>query len=234
MTNFESMEKHFDLFLSMMKEYDFRFKESRSQARPVKKILILTANPKITAKLRLDEEVREIGEGLRRSKYRDRFEISSAWAVRLRDLRRALLDVEPHIVHFTGHGSVDGLLLEDDAGLAANVSRAALSGLFELFANRVECVILSACYSAQLATAINKHIDYVIGMRREIKDNAAIEFSVGFYDALGAGKNVEEAFKFGCSAIHMMSLPGRLIPVLEKRRPTGNLNHSFEFNRGFL
>ena len=37
-----------------------------------KKILILAANPLETAHLRLDEEMREIEEGLRRSKWRDR------------------------------------------------------------------------------------------------------------------------------------------------------------------
>jgi hypothetical protein len=37
-----------------------------------KKILILAANPLETAHLRLDKEMREIEEGLRRSKWRDR------------------------------------------------------------------------------------------------------------------------------------------------------------------
>jgi hypothetical protein len=71
----------------------------------MKKILILTANPKNTDKLRLDEEVREIEEGLQRSRRRDQFEIISRWAVRPDDLRRALLDHEPQIVHFSGIGS---------------------------------------------------------------------------------------------------------------------------------
>jgi hypothetical protein len=183
----------------------------------VKRILILAVNPKNTARLSLDEEVREIHEGLRRSKYRDRFEIISVWAVRHRDLRRALLDFEPHIVHFTCHGKLNGLLLEDESSFSEGISAAALSGLLALFANQVECVILSACHSARQAVAINKHINYVIGMRGEITDNAAVEFTVGFYDALGAGKTVEEAFKFGCNAVHLMSLPDFSIPVLKKR-----------------
>ena len=37
-----------------------------------KKILILAANPLQTPHLQLDEEMREIDEGLRRSKLRDR------------------------------------------------------------------------------------------------------------------------------------------------------------------
>ncbi len=57
---------------------------------PVKKILILTANPKDTDNLRLNEEVREIQTGLERARRRDQFEIISRWAVRPDDLRRAL------------------------------------------------------------------------------------------------------------------------------------------------
>lgn len=191
--------------------------ESDITGKQVKKILILSANPKTTPRLRLDEEVREIEEGLRRAKHRERFAIQSRWAVRYDDLRRALLDIEPHIVHFTGHGKEEGLLVEDEMGFAVLVSSKALSGLFELCKDHVECVILSACHSAPQAVVIKKHIAYVIGMRKEIKDKAAVEFALGFYDALGAGKNVEQAFKFGCNAVlqQFPDLPEYLIPVLK-------------------
>jgi hypothetical protein len=192
---------------------------SQKMKKAKKKILILSANPKTTPQLRLDEEVREIEEGLHRSKYRDQFEIQSKWAVRLRDLRRALLDHDPDIVHFTGHGKEEGLIVEDELGLAASISINALSELFALFSEKVKCVILSACLSESQAKAISKHIDYVVGMRKEIDDKAAIEFAVGFYDALGAGRSVEDAFKFGCNAIRQ-TFPGtseHLIPVLKKK-----------------
>jgi hypothetical protein len=187
--------------------------------KPIKRILILSANPNATPRLRLDEEVREIEEGLRRSKLRDQFEITARWTGRIRDIRRAMLDSEPQIIHFTGHGKEDGLLVEDETGFAVRISEKALSGLFELFSSQVECVILSACYSEPQADAISKHIDYVIGMRKDIKDKAAIEFAVGFYDALGAGRSVEEAFKFGCNAILQVypDILEHLIPVLKNR-----------------
>ncbi len=197
---------------------------------PDKKILILSANPKITPRMRFDEEVREIQEGLRRSKHREQFDIHSRLAVRVRDLRQALLDIEPHIVHFTGHGKEDGLLVEDEIGSVVRISTEALAGLFELFSGQVECVILSACFSAPQAVAISKHIDYVIGMRKEIKDKAAVGFAVGFYDGLGAGKSVEEAFKFGCNAIQQMfpDLPEHLIPVLKRKKGLEKQNNGVE------
>ena len=74
---------------------------------PVKKILILAANPTNTARLRLSEEVREIDKGLRLSENRAQFDIKQEWAVQLDDLRRALLRHKPHIVHFCGHGKED-------------------------------------------------------------------------------------------------------------------------------
>jgi hypothetical protein len=70
----------------------------------VKKILFLAANPQNTSTLRLDEELREIDEGLKRATHRDRFQVISKLAVRTMDLRRALLDYQPQIVHFAGHG----------------------------------------------------------------------------------------------------------------------------------
>ncbi|MCP4150166.1 MAG: CHAT domain-containing protein [bacterium] len=189
------------------------------RVKPVKKILILAANPKFTPKLRLDLEMREIDEGLRRSKYRKQFELDYKHAVRRMDFRRAILDYEPQIVHFAGHGEKSGLQLEDKQGKPAEISSEALAGLFKLFSGHVECVVLSACYSASQAEAINRHIDFVIGMQCAISDEAAIKFSVGFYDALGAGRSIEDAFEFGRIAL-METLPEKsehLTPQLHKR-----------------
>ena len=183
----------------------------------VRKILILAANPKNTSQLRLDEEVREIQEGLQRSRIRDQFEIVSRWAVRPDDLRRALLDHEPQIVHFSGHGAgAEGLALENSSGEAQLVSSAALARLFKLFQKDVECVLLNACYSEVQVEAIHQHIDYVIGMSEKIGDRAAIEFASGFYDGLGANRTYEDAFEFGLSAIDLEGIPETSIPQLKK------------------
>jgi hypothetical protein len=156
---------------------------------PVKKILVLSANPKGTKPLRLGEEIREIKDGLERARQRDRFKIESAEAVRDIDIHRSILNYEPQIIHFSGHGAgEEGLIFEDNTGQQKLVDAAALAGLFDSFADQVECVLLNACYSEIQAKAIAQHINYVIGMSQEIGDKAAIKFAVGFYDALGAWK----------------------------------------------
>nr|WP_033365768.1 CHAT domain-containing protein [Mastigocladopsis repens] len=185
----------------------------------MKKILILSANPKDTNKLRLDEEVREIQAALKRANNREQFEIVTSWAIRVEDLRRALLDHQPTIVHFSGHGSgSNGLALENNSGQTQLVSTESLSKLFKSFQEHIECVLLNACYSEAQAEAIHQHIDYVIGMNRAIGDMAAIEFAVGFYDALLAGRSYSDCFELGCASIDLEGIPESQTPVLKARR----------------
>nr|MDJ0678006.1 HEAT repeat domain-containing protein [Calothrix sp. MO_167.B42] len=196
--------------------------DDKNSDTPVKTILILAANPKNTSQLRLDEEVREIDEGLRRANKRDLFWLEQKWAVRERDFYRAILDTQPQIIHFCGHGEEeDGIVLEDETGQKALVNADTLASIFNLFATKgfatkgVECVVLNACYSQVQAEAISQHINYVIGMSSSIGDKAAIKFAVAFYDALGAGEGVESAFKLGCS--QLVALKEHQTPVLKKR-----------------
>ncbi|WP_242061215.1 effector-associated domain EAD1-containing protein [Nostoc linckia] len=184
------------------------------------KILILTAIPH---GLRLDKEIREIEEAIRRATNRDLFEIRIRTAVRPQDIRRAIAEEQPQIVHFCGHGLEDGsLLLEDDGGNDKPVTPSGLASLFKLHADYVKCVLLNACYSEKPAVAISKYINYAIGMNNPIQDSAAIEFARGFYDGLGY-KNIgnqdvfQRAFDEGIVAIELESLSQESIPVLKKQ-----------------
>ncbi|MHC5611160.1 MAG: SAVED domain-containing protein [Nostoc sp.] len=189
-----------------------------------KRILILSANPKLTSKLRLDEEVREIDQALRRAQKRDRFELIQRWAVTPRELQRAILEETPEIVHFSGHGlGEEGLVLENEIGQVQLVNGEALARLFELFADHVKCVVLNACYAEIQAEVIKQHIDYVIGMNQPIGDQAAIEFAVGFYDAVGAAKDYEFAYKLGCSSIRLAGIQEADTPVLKKKADPASL-----------
>ncbi len=185
----------------------------------MKKILILSANPKNTTHLRLDEELREIKNTLQLSPNQDDFKIITESAVRVDDLTRFLSHHQPTIVHFSGHGSGnDGLALEDNSGQMKLVSTQALAKLFDLFQQQVECVLLNACYSEEQATAIYQHIDCVVGMNRAIGDQAAIKFSVGFYTALAAGINYQDCFQMGCTSIDLQGIPEFLTPEIKIRR----------------
>lgn len=178
-------------------------------------ILFLSANPSDLTRLRLGQELRDIRERLQLAKQRDNFVLESRDAVRPGDITQAIFDIDPQVIHFSGHGTSTGeLCFESPVGTVQPVSPDALAALFELVANRVNCVILNACYSKIQAKSIVQHIPYVIGMDKAIGDKAAIAFAVGFYKALGANRTIEQAYKFGCVEIQIQGIPEHLTPVL--------------------
>ena len=215
------------------------------------KILFLSANPPGSARLDLEEEVSRIEEGLQRSKLNGHFELVTKWAVDSNALRRALLEENPDVVHFSGHGEgQSGLVLFGQNGQAKPATGEALSGLFKQFPN-IKCVLLNACYAEVQAKAIVQHIDYVIGMKQAVRDDAAIAFATGFYDGLGYAKSIEVAFELGCNAVQfelasfskikrkltpaaeeVQPLADHLIPVLLKKE-AGSAKSSIYSNRSF-
>ena len=196
-----------------------------------KTILVLASNPRGTTVLDLSREIRDIEEGLKRSQNRDQFKIEICVAVRPIDLRRAIMEIKPQIVHFCGHGEGNlGLCLENDNGNPQLVGTEALLDLFRIFANSVECVVINSCYSEVQAQAIAEHINYVVGMNRAVRDNAAIKFAVGFYDGISAGESIERSLEIGKLAVLLEiapdSIPDRkLIPdELDKIIKENNLH----------
>jgi CHAT domain len=171
--------------------------------RDRKSILFVAANPSNTTRLKLREEKQEIISQLRQAGYPTE-PIRSIDSARIIDLHRALIDYEspPQIVHFSGHGAgIEGLSLEDENGCEKLVSSETLSELFGLFDNRIECVVLNACYSEHQAEVIKTHVKYVIGMNDEINDTAAIDFARSFYMAIGRGKSYKLAYELGRNAV---------------------------------
>jgi CHAT domain len=177
-------------------------------------VLLLAANPASTEALDLEVEREAIERALRRAPVHQALRVIAKHSVTDDDLRRALLDHEPEIVHFSGHGiGMRGLVFED-AAEPLLISGTALAGLLGLCSKHVKCVVLNACYSEVQAQAISPVVEYVIGMSRAIGDRAAIKFSTGFYDALASGRSYTDAFHFGCNAISLRGIPESLTPTL--------------------
>lgn len=173
------------------------------------KVLFLAANPIDTRRLRLDVEIREIAEKIRAAEHRDSLELISWWAVRPDDLLQALNQHQPHIVHFSGHGSdVDGILLENDRGIAQSVSKEALRALFHTLADNIRLVVLNACFTQVQAEAITEIVDCAVGTNKALSDQAAITFAASFYRAIGFGRSVQEAFDQGKTSLMLEGLPG--------------------------
>src|SRR5689334_4192710 len=91
-------------------------------------ILFMKAAPADTVRLQSDEELRAIIEQLQLAKKRSRFKLHQYPAVRPQDISRALLEVNPEIAHFSGHGDSSGAICcENNEGEAHPLSPAALA-----------------------------------------------------------------------------------------------------------
>lgn len=177
-------------------------------------VLILAANPKDQNRLGLNREVKKIREALARSKNREDWRIESNEAATVEDLRRALLDFGPTVLHFSGHGGGDaGLCFENDQGGTHLTQAAPLASLFHHFKSTLKCVVLNACYSKVQADVIRQEVDYVVGMQSGIGDEAATKFAVAFYDAIFAGTDFRVGFDLGCTAVDLHNLPDSQVPV---------------------
>jgi hypothetical protein len=182
------------------------------------RVLMLAANPMSTARLAIDEEARQITERLRLSHHRDAFDLVTCWAVRPMDLLQYLNQHRPHIVHFSGHGNQDGeIMLAGNDGTSRPVSAAALGDLFGVANDRVRVVVLNACHSAAAVKAIGRHVDYIVGMKAPITDQAATIFAGAFYSALGFHRPVPVAFDQAVVALGLHGYADRHVPELVAR-----------------
>jgi len=167
------------------------------------KILMLTANPAGTTKLNLDKEYARISEKLQ--KERDKFNLTVSRAVNRTEFKEFTEQIQPMILHFSGHGEQGGelggiLVQNEDKNDYEIVSPEKLESLFEYFNSEfsMQAVVLNACFSQEQAAAIARHVPYVVGTTDAVNDEHAISFSTGFYFKLvHSGPNYEQAFKSG-------------------------------------
>jgi hypothetical protein len=166
----------------------------RSMAKQV--ILFLAANPAQTAQLALDQECSAVQRELRLSTNgRDDFDFESRWAVSVDELMRQILELDPTVLHFSGHGTrTGGLLFQDEAGQPQRLAGPALAKVIASTARNLRLVVLNACYSVEQARELVHAVDCVVGMSRAIQDEVARRFAIGFYRALGYRRSVGNAF----------------------------------------
>lgn len=175
------------------------------------KVLLVFANPRSTTLLRLGEEDRAITEAIRLSPHRASIELVRLHAATIDDLHRALLRENPEVVHISGHGTEQGLLLENASGDSERISPSALAELFAKHSppkGHLKCTVFNACYTLEQGRLASRGIETTIAMEGGIDDAAAIEFARGFYDAAGAGYTYDRAYDEGCLRIKLKK-PGR-------------------------
>lgn len=193
------------------------------------RILYLAANPIDTGHLRLQDEARDLEERIRLGPCREAFEVRYCLAVRPRDLLRGLQEVQPHIIHFSGHGNYDKqIVLQDDQGRSCPIMPEDLEGLVGLFKTNLKVALMSCCYGRSQAEALNRVLDFTIGMDDPISDVGAVSFSAAFYQVLASGGSVRQAFESARLLTRMESRPVfQVSDLLVREGAEAELNTSF-------
>jgi CHAT domain-containing protein len=198
------------------------------------RVLYLTANPEAVETmiehpdgsietngvwLRVDYEVRQVKDMLRRSKYRDLVVIEHLPAATTMDLLEGLNNHRPHVVHFSGHASAWGLLMENDAGTpdGAALDFSLLARTLGATDDPPRLVVLNACESLEGADDLLQTVPTVIGMSNEINDASAVAFAAHFYSGIASAQSVATAVEQAKIAMIAASLDGADLPVLRTR-----------------
>lgn len=178
-------------------------------------VLFMASNPLDQPQLRLDEEARAIAEMIRKSEHRDAVKLESCWAVRPLDVLQAINEFQPHIIHFSGHGSDQSeIVFQDESGQAKLVSKDAIVQTMAAASSDIQIVFFNTCYSREQAEAVVCHVPAAIGMNTSIGDDAARVFAAQFYSAIGFGLSVKQAFEQGKAAIMLEGIPEIETPEL--------------------
>ncbi len=210
------------------------------ESPPLKTVLIVAVSPKNLSRIHIDKEVREICNVLWKAR-KVQFNVEILRAARVEDLSRALLEFAPQIIHFCGHGSAEGIFLENDIGEAHPVSPETLAGIFDLFSSStesiVETIFFNACYTENQANAVAPYAKHIIGTKKAIGDDDAITLATCFYEALASGRSYNFAYEY---ALRVTKAKGTIadlettIRITEQHTDLSSKGKTERFNKNVL
>ena len=176
--------------------------------QPPLRVLGLVVSPDDLAPLDVQREKQRLESALARLRDRGLIELEWLPGRTWRDLQQALRRGPWHVFHFIGHGGFDEvhgegvIVLADDEGRSHSLSATDL-GRFLGDHEPLRLAVLNSCESARgdqadvfsstAAVLVRRGTPAVVAMQYEITDDAAIEFSRSFYEAIADGLPVDTA-----------------------------------------
>jgi hypothetical protein len=211
-----------------------RYIEVRPPEPDKLRVLYLTANPEATETtltspdgtvqehgtwLRVDQEVRQVRQALRGSRYRQLVEVQHAPAATLNDLLDGLNDFRPHIVHFSGHAGLTGLLMENDLGDedGSDVEFTLLARVLGATDDPPRLIVMNACESLAGADDLLRTVPIVIGMSDSIDDISAIVFATAFYSGIASAQSISSSLEQAKVRMLAAALDGSELPEIRTR-----------------
>lgn len=178
-------------------------------------ILVVTADPVDQAPLRLLQESRQLIQALKSANLQNAFKVEQLPSCQIRDLATGIRQHKPAILHFSGHGSEQGLCFEGPNGDAVILDPDKFAALLVLAVKEgLKGVVMNACNSQVHAHCAAEAVGQVIAMEGPLSDEAAIDFAREFYGCMGDGYTFERAFEWALTASGLVTATGDLKPCL--------------------
>jgi hypothetical protein len=210
------------------------------------RILGMIASPNDLADLDVEREKQRVEKAIGHLQAKGIVELIWLPGQTWQDLQRIMRRGPWHIFHFIGHGGFDpntdeGLIaLRDDEGRAQHLSATHLGRLLADH-RTLRLAVLNSCegargsekdiFSSTAAILVRRGIPAVLAMQYEITDQAAVELSRAFYEALADSLPVDMAVsearkaislgvvntvEWGTPVLYMRSLDGILFDLIQK------------------
>jgi hypothetical protein len=169
------------------------------------KVLILAATPDDEGRIRPDKEVAELRERMAAMRKQKRpLKFDHILATRLDQIQQELVRQRPTILHFSGHGAPGVLVFETRDGQSDDLRADLLARVLKSYRD-IECLVLHACYTEEVARACLPYVRCVVGSNAAVDDEAAPRFSYLFYQSVAAGMDYEHAFEMGKTEVAFQS-----------------------------
>ncbi len=214
-----------------------------SMPKPIKMLVVLAA-PRDQPELDMDKEE----SGIRHALKDIPIELSILQHATGERLHNSLLEIEPHILHFSGHGVLkDGLgalaLENPETGTTDPLNAKQIRGLVNRMG--ITMAVLNACETAKHSTRdalmgvaqslIREEIPAVIAMQFLVSETVALMFTRRLYDFLFRGESLEQIVTETRVGIDINFENDRIswgIPVLFMRSKDGLLWKPTSIRRG--
>jgi hypothetical protein len=158
-------------------------------------ILAIYSSPDDHPRLRLDKEDRIMSSLAKQ--YQDSIVLDRLHASEIEDIHATLVTGCYDIVHFSGHGTSEGLILEkaDYQNRSSElVSARRIVSLLSIPDHTPILAVFLCCFSNRYINTLVNAAPYVIATRGEVSDDICLTFVQGFYEKLFKGFSINSAF----------------------------------------
>ncbi|WP_052347231.1 CHAT domain-containing protein [Streptomyces prunicolor] len=179
-------------------------------------LVVQATSPKIPGTPDASAEYREMQRAITHARYAQALTLESLQAAQARDLPDRLLQNTPAVLHFSARGTPGGGLrfLTDDGGEAPVSDQGLCKLLTEFVPEGLRLVVLSACWTWELAHLLAGTVPCVIGTGGPITDTSCLDYSRTLYSTLAHGRSVAKAHGIAVAAAEMYGADLDCLPEL--------------------